>query len=139
MIVAVPILIAVSFFLGWCLIKLTIHALPLFAAVMSTSLLSRAGLTIGPAIVGGALCALLIVMGGRALAAPSNTPSLRAGVLLAFAAPASFAAYHAVLGLTAIVMASDASRTIWAIVAALIVGAASWREVAMSTDRGMAG
>jgi hypothetical protein len=82
---------------------------------------------------------LLIVMGGRALAAPSNTPSLRAGVLLAFAAPASFAAYHAVLGLTAIVMASDASRTIWAIVAALIVGAASWREVAMSTDRGMAG
>lgn len=139
MIVAVPILIAVSFFLGWCLVKLTNHALPLFAAVMTTSLLSRAGLTIGPAIVGGALCALLIVMGGRALAAPSNSPTLRAGVLLAFAAPASFATYHAVLGLTAIVMASDASRTIWAMVAALIVGAASWREVAMGTDRGMAG
>ena len=114
MIVAVPILIAVSFFLGWCLIKLTIHALPLFAAVMTTSLLSRAGLTVGPTIAGGAICALLIGMGGKALAAPSNTPALRAGVLLAFAAPASFAAYHAVLGLTAIVMTSDASRTIWA-------------------------
>lgn len=139
MIVAVPILIAVSFFLGWCLVKLTIHALPLFAAVMTTSLLSHAGLTIGPAIVGGALCALFIVMGGRALAAPSNSPTLRAGVPLAFAAPASFAAYHAVLGLTAIVMSSDASRTIWAMVAAHIVGAASWREVAMGTDRGTAG
>ncbi|MDB5577733.1 MAG: hypothetical protein JWR80_2909 [Bradyrhizobium sp.] len=138
MIVAVPILIAVSLFLGWCLVKLTVHALPLFAAVMTTSLLSRAGLTVGPAIASGALCALLIVLGGKALAAPSNAPALRAGVLLFFAAPASFAAYHAVLGLTAIVMASDASRTIWAMVAALIVGAAAWREVAMSTDRGLA-
>ena len=139
MIVAVPILIAVSFFLGWCLIKLTIHALPLFAAVMTMSLLLGTGFSVGAAVAGGAVVALLIVAGGNSLAASSNTPALRAGVLVAFAAPASFAAYHAILGLTAIVMASEVWRTIWALVAALIVGAAAWREVAMSADRRSAG
>jgi len=139
MIVAVPILIAVSFFLGWCLVKLTIHALPLFAAVMTVSLLLRAEWSVESAVAGAVAFALLIVLGGRSLAAQSNIPVLRAGVLIAFAAPASFAAYHAVLGLTAIVMASDVWRTIWALVAALVVGAAAWREVAVSADRRLAG
>lgn len=138
MIVAVPILIAVIFFLGWCLVKLTIHALPLFAVVMTTSLLLRAGSTIGPAIAGGCAFALLIFVGGRWLATASSTPALRAAVLIAFAAPASLAAYHAVLGLTAIVMTSDAWRTISAVVASIIVGAAAWREVATNPDRGLA-
>jgi hypothetical protein len=135
MIVAVPILIAVSFFLGWCLVKLTIHALPLFAAMMTTSLLLRAGFSVGPAVVGGIVSALLIVVGGRSLAAIPNSPVLRAGVLIAFAAPAAIAAHHAVLGLTASVIGSLAWRTIWALVASLIVGSAAWREVAVSSNR----
>jgi len=138
MIVAVPILIAASLFLGWCLVKLTIHALPLFAAVMTTSLLLRAGLSIGSAAVCGGAFALVVVIGGRSLAAAPNTSALRAGVLIAFAAPASFAAYHAVLGLTAIFMTSGAWRTILALVASLLVGAAAWREVARNPDLGLA-
>lgn len=138
MIVAVPILIAVSLFLGWCLVKLTVNALPLFAGVTTMSLLLHTGFSIGPALAGGCAIALVVVIGGRSLAAAPNSPALRAGVLIAFAAPASFAAYHAALGLTAIVMTSDAMRTISALVASLIVGAAAWREVARNPDRGLA-
>jgi len=138
MIVAVPILITVCLFLGWCLIKLTIHALPLFFAVMATSLMLHAGLSIAPAVACGAIFALLIVMSGRSLAAAQNAPALRAGALIAFAAPASFTAYHIALSLAAMIIASDAWRTILSILAALIVGAVAWREVAMSADRRLA-
>ncbi|MEG3125080.1 hypothetical protein U1738_14230 [Sphingomonas sp. GB1N7] len=59
------------------------------------------------------------------MAAQAISPMVRLGILTAFAAPALVAAYHAVMGLTAPLVGSDAVRTIIAI----MVEGAAWRGV----------
>jgi hypothetical protein len=55
MVVAVPIVIAVGLFLGWCLVKPIAHALPLFAGLPTVSLLLHIGASVGVSLAAGAL------------------------------------------------------------------------------------
>ena len=134
MIVAIPILVAVGLFLGWCLVRLFAHALPLFAGLTTMSLLVHIGAAVGASLAAGAAIALLVVTAGKSLGALSHGSTVRAAVMALFAAPASLAAYHAVMGLTAIATMSDAWRTVWALLSALIVAVTTGREVARSRD-----
>ena len=129
MIFAIPILIAVALFLCWCLIKLTVHALPFFAAMTMVLLLLHAGFGLATALICGGAVALFVLIGGRMIVASAASPVMRLGILVAFTAPASIAAYHAVMGLTAPVVSSDAVRTIAAMLVAILVGGAAWRNV----------
>ena len=129
MIFAIPILIAVALFLCWCFVKLTVHALPLFAAVTTALFLTHAGLGFGVVLICAGAVALAVLIGGRMMAAQVISPMVRLSILTAFAAPASVAAYHAVMGLTAPVVGSDAVRTLAASIIAIMVGGAAWRNV----------
>lgn len=134
MILAVPILIAVTLFLGWALVKLTVHALPLFAGVSVTMVVLRAGGGSIEAVACGAGAALAVATLGRLAFGTSRSPSVRALIALAFAAPAALAAYHAALGVSALVVSSGAWRTPAALIIAFLVGAAAWRGIAASAS-----
>nr|WP_281127309.1 hypothetical protein [Sphingomonas sp. AR_OL41] len=99
----------------------------------------RAGIATGSAVVSGAALALTIAVAGKSLATRAPLPMVRAAGLFAFTATASFAAWHAVTSLTALLIGASAWRTIRALLAAFLVGAASWREVAGGADRRTAG
>ncbi|MFA5965201.1 MAG: hypothetical protein WC804_14385 [Sphingomonas sp.] len=113
MIVAVPILIVVGLFLGWCLVRLFPHALPLFAGLTTMSPLRQIGASVGVSLAAGAAIALLFAATGKLLRARSRGATVRAAIMVLFTAPACFAAYHAAMGLTALAMTSDAWRTVW--------------------------
>lgn len=139
MIVAVPILVAVGLFLGWCLVRLFAHALALFAGLTTMSVLRHSGAPVGVSLAAGAAIALLCVAAGKSLGALPHGATMRAVAIFLFAAPASLAAYHAVMGLTAIAAMSDTWRTLWAVPSALIVAVTTGREVARSSDRRVTG
>jgi hypothetical protein len=139
MIFAIPILIAVTFFLGWLLVKLTIHALPIFTGISAAVLAHQASAGPVTAIAIGALAAIAIAAIARVAFECARSPALRLAVPLAFAMPASIAAYHAALGLSALVMPDGFWRAAVAMAAAALIGAAAWREIMSSrTGRGAA-
>jgi hypothetical protein len=128
MIFAVPILIAVTVFLGWLLVKLTIHALPIFAGVTAAVFAQQASAGPVTAIAVGMFAAIVIAAIGRAAFERAGSPALRLAVPLAFAMPAWIAAYHAALGLSALVMPDGFWHAAITMVAASLIGAAAWRE-----------
>ena len=77
-----------------------------------------------PLAVGGFAAALTLVLGQR-LFARARSPFARALLIAAFAAPAGFAAYHAVHGLTASLVPSPVWRELFSVAAGLIVATAA--------------
>jgi hypothetical protein len=134
MILAVPILIAVAIFLGWALVTLTVHALPLFAGASIAMVVLRAGGGPTEAVACGAGAALAVAALGRFAFGASRSPAVRALIALAFAAPAAIAAYHAALGVSALVDASGAWRSPAALMIAFLIGAAAWRGIASTAS-----
>ena len=111
------------------LITLTIYALPFYV-----------GLTVGiwvhsngTGVIGTAAAAImagiatLVIL--HILIATVHSPVLRAGLGLAFAAPAAFAAYHAVHGITATAMPASAWSLTLSILGAAIVGIVAWLQI----------
>ena len=134
-IIAIPILIAVALFMGWVLVKLTIHALPLFAGTSTAVFIHHAGASLATSVVAGGLIALAVTILGRVSFERTRSPAMRLLVALSFTAPAAFAAYHATLGLAAHAVPSGALRAAMALVAAFLVGAAAWRGIASPLKR----
>ena len=129
MIFAIPILIAVALFMGWVLVRLTIHALPLFAGASAAFFVHQLGAGFAAAAIIGGLVALAVVTLGRICSVQAGSHAIRILVAVAFTAPAAFAAYHAALGLAAPVLGSGAARGALGTVAAVLVGSAAWRGV----------
>ena len=111
------------------LITLTIYALPFYVGLTVGIWLhsGRAGVIgTGAAAIMAGIVTLVIL---HILIATVRSPVLRAGLGLVFAAPAAFAAYHAVHGITAIAMpASDGSLSL-SILGAVVVGVVSWFQI----------
>ena len=85
MILAVPILIAVSLFLGWLLVALAINALPLFSGVSAGLLvLARSG-SIAEGLIAGALVGIAAATIGPVAFSRARSPMLRLLIVLAFA------------------------------------------------------
>jgi len=138
-ILAVPILIAVSLFLGWLLVALAINALPLFSGVSAGLLvLARSG-SIAEGLIAGALVGIAAATIGPVAFSRARSPMLRLLIVLAFAGPAAAAAYHAALGLFGHLIAHGGARQALALAAAFLVGCAAWRRFTDRADRLRAG
>jgi hypothetical protein len=83
--------------------------------------------------------AMLFVAAVGSLGAVSQGATVRAVVIVRFAAPACFTACHAVMGPTAIAPPSEVWRTTRALFSALVVAAAAGREVTRSKDQRVTG
>lgn len=77
---------------------------------------------LGAIAIGGAVAAASVVL-GETLFARARSPLLRLVIAIAFSAPAGLAAFHAVHGLAAPLIASPVWRELFAFVAATIVAA----------------
>jgi hypothetical protein len=136
MILAVPILIAVTLFLGWALVSLTLNAFPLFSGVSAGLLILGWGGSIAAALLIGLSVGLAVAIMGRIAFSRARSPMARLSVGLAFVAPAAFAAHHAVTGLFGHVVGVG-PREILALGAAFLVGSAAWRHL-IEADRVLA-
>ena len=118
----------------WLIFTLAVYALPFFI-----------GLTAGIATFHsspGALGALLVgvVTGtvtlavGQIVFAVVRPPVLRAIIAAAFAIPAAFAGYHAVLGLSQIGVPSLVWREVFAWIGALFIGGTAWARMTVFAE-----
>lgn len=130
MFLAIPILIFAALLLGWLLVKLTVHALPLFAAVLVFLFLHHLAVGMVAALVTGALTGVAVAAIGRTSFQRARSPAGRLAIPLVFAAPASIAAYHAASGLSSVLVSSGAWHVGMSMVSALLVGTAAWRGIA---------
>ena len=108
--------------LCWLMFNLAVFALPFFAAVTAgmAAIHSSAG-PLGAVVVGLIAGVGTLALGQLAIAlAPSML--LRGVIALVFAGPAAFAGYHAIHGLAALTMPSEAWRQVFAVVGAVVVG-----------------
>ncbi len=111
------------------LMTLTIHALPFYVGLTvgvwahsnGTGLIG----TTAAAIVAG--IATLVTL--HILIATVQSPVLRAGLGLVFAAPAAFAAYHAVHGIMSTTMPASTWSVSLSLLGAAIVGVVAWRQI----------
>lgn len=133
MIFAVPILIAVSLFLGWVLVVLAVNALPLFSGVSAGLLVLGWSGSVVEGLIVGTLVGIAVATIGPVIFSKARSPMLRLVIVLTFAGPAAFAAYHAALGLFSHLIAYGAACEAMALAAAFLVGSAAWRRF---TDRG---
>ena len=116
-------------FFCWLLFTLAVYALPFFAGLTAglAAFHSGAGV-IGALIVG-------ILLGGATLAigqiafAIIRVPLIRLAIGLLYAVPAGIAGYHATHGLAQIGMPSEAWRTAFAIVGAVLIGGTAWARM----------
>jgi hypothetical protein len=138
-ILAVPILIAVSLFLGWVLVVLAVNALPLFSGVSAGLLVLGWSGSIAEGLMAGVLVGIAVATIGPIIFSRARSPLLRLLIVLVFAGPAAAAAYHAALGLLGHLIASGPPRDAMALVAAFLVGSAAWRRFADRADRLPAG
>lgn len=139
MILAIPILIAVSLFLGWVLVALAVNALPLFSGVSAGLLVLDWRGSVAEGLIAGVLVGIVVATIGPVAFSRARSPMLRLLIVLAFAGPAAAAAYHAALGLFSHLAAHGAACDALALVAAFLVGSSAWRRFTDRADRLPAG
>jgi hypothetical protein len=126
MTIAIILSVAGLGFLCWLAFNLAVHALPFFAGVAAGLLAYHTGAgpigTIALGLIAGA--ATLVI--GQFIFATIRLPLLRTLMTALFALPAALAGYHLALGLTAIGMASDTWRYVFAVIGAIVVGSTAW-------------
>jgi len=126
MTIAIILSVAGLGFLCWLAFNLAVHAVPFFAGVTAGLFAYHTGAgpfgTISIGLIAGA--ATLVI--GQFIFATIRSPLPRALMLTAFALPAAVAGYHLALGLSAIGMASDPWRHVFAVTGAIVVGSTAW-------------
>ena len=118
---------------GICLLialmfQMAVFALPLFAGVSAGRIAYETGIGWLGAVLVGLIAAILTLGVGQLVLAITKSNLLRLAIAVIFAAPAAFAGYHVVLGLSRIGGAHGIWQPIFAgIGAAIIAGAALMR------------
>src|SRR3546814_15034337 len=113
-------------FFCWLLFTLAVYALPFFAG-MTVGLWaydSGAG-AIGSFLIGAFAAGLTFGLGQRIFTSVRSV-WVRFAIALAFAAPAAFAGYHAMLGLTRLTMPSEGWQMAFSVLGAVAVGVTAW-------------
>lgn len=111
------------------LITLTIYALPFYVGLTVGIWVHSNGTGVigtGAAAIMAGIATLVIL---HILIATVHSPVLRAGLGLAFAAPAAFAAYHAVHGIMANAMPVSTWSLSLSLLGAAIVGTVAWLQI----------
>ena len=131
---AIPMLIIVTLFLGWLLVRLTLNALALFAAIFVASVAHGIGTGWLASFGFGVLCGVGVAAFGRNAARYVHGSTARLVLGLVFAVPAGAAAWSAAYGISGLFAPDTAWRTISGAVTALVIGAAAWQKAAMISD-----
>ncbi len=111
------------------LITLTIYALPFYVGLTVGIWVHSSGAGIISTVVAAVAAGIATLVILHILIATVHSPLLRAGLGLVFAAPAAFAAYHAVHGITAIAMPASTWSLALSILGAAIVGVVAWLQI----------
>jgi len=122
--------VGVGFFC-WLLFTLAVYALPFFTGLTA----ALAAFHVGSGVIGALVIGVLA--GGATLAIGQNafatapTSLTRAAIALLYVAPAAIASYHAALGLALIAVPSEGWRDAFAVVGAILVGAAAFSRMSL--------
>ncbi len=111
------------------LITLTVYALPFYVSLTVGIWVHSSGAGIISTVVAAVAAGIATLVILQILIATVHSPLLRAGLGLVFAAPAAFAAYHAVHGITAIAMPASTWSLPLSILGAAIVGVVAWLQI----------
>ena len=110
--------------------NMAIFALPLFSGVAAGRLAYDTGAGWLGAILVGLIAAVLTLGIGQLILAVTKSNLLRLAIAVAFAAPAAFAGYHVVLGLSRIGGAHGVWQPIFAGIGAVIIAGAALARLA---------
>ncbi len=121
--VGIGILIAIMF-------QMAIFALPLFIAVTAGRFAYETRAGVMGAIVVGLITAVVAFGVAQLILATTRSTALRVIIAVAFAAPAAFAGYHVVLGLSHIGGAHGVWQPIFAGIGAIIIAGAALARLA---------
>ena len=129
LIIAIAAAFAALLFACWILFTLAIYALPFFVALSAGMLAYETGAGAPGAIAVGLLAGVLALVLGQTLFAVTRSPALRACIAALYAAPASFAGYHAVHGLAAIGSPAAGWHELLSVAGALLIGLVAYGRV----------
>ncbi len=110
--------------------QMAIFALPLFIGVTAGRFAFQTGAGVVGAIAVGLVAAVAAFGIARLVLAVSRSTALRLAIAAAFAAPAAFAGYHVVLGLSRIGGAHGLWQPIFAGIGAVIIAGAALAQLA---------
>ena len=123
----------------WLLFNLAVFALPFFAGVtLGTWAYGTGAGWLGATVIGLAGAGLVLAL-GQGLLLVVRPLWARLLIALAFVAPAGVAGFHAVLGITRLLMPSEAWQVVFAIIGAVAVGITAFLRVAGMAAPGDAG
>lgn len=127
--IAIAAALAALLFACWILFTLAVYALPFFVALSTGMLAYQTGSGALGAMAVGLLAGVLALVVGQTLFAVIRSPALRAGIAALYAAPAAFAAYHAVHGLAAIGSPAAGWHEVLSVAGAALIGLVAYGRV----------
>lgn len=122
-------LIIVAVFLCCALLfRLSIYALPLFVAFLAGSATYHSSSGTIAAVAAAAIAAIILLAVAQLALAFVKSDLMRAGIGIAFAAPAAVAGYHAVHGIAVATMPPSVWQLVISLLGAAIIAVASWMQ-----------
>lgn len=121
-------------FICWLLFSLAVYALPFFAAMTAGLWAYGTGAGVLGAFAVGLLAGVATLVAGQILFGVVRSTIVRLALALAFAAPAAIAGYHAILGLSAIGVPSEALQQVFAMIGATVIGFTAAARLTLFTD-----
>ncbi|WP_211849387.1 hypothetical protein [Neoroseomonas eburnea] len=132
--------IVVSLFgLGTALVllfTLAIYAVPFFVGLTVCMWAFETGAGVIGAVLVGLVAGVLALFAAQLLFASVRSLALRAVIALLFAAPAAVAGYHVVLGISVLLVPSEAWRHVFAAIGGLVVGVSAAVQLAAFAGAG---
>ena len=116
------------------LFTLAVYALPVFIGLSAGLWAFETGAGVPGAIAIGLIAGAVALVAAQVLFAIVRSAAVRLVLGLAFAAPAAVAGYHAVLGLAAIGVPSEAWRQVFAVIGAAAIGATALTRLTMLAE-----
>ena len=127
--IAIAAVLAALLLMCWILFTLAIYALPFFVAISAGMFAYQTGAGAFGAVMVALVSGVVSLVLGQALFAAARSPALRTTIAAAYAAPAAFAGYHAVHGLTSIGSPSPGWHELLSIAGALVIGLVAWSRM----------
>jgi hypothetical protein len=118
------------------LFTLAIYAVPFFVGLTVGMWAFETGAGVIGAVVVGLVAGAVALFAAQLLFASVRSLALRAVIALLFAAPAAVAGYHAVLGISALLVPSEAWQHVFAAIGGLVVGVSAAVQLAAFAGAG---
>jgi hypothetical protein len=118
------------------LFTLAIYAVPFFVGLTVGTWAFETGAGVIGAAVVGLVAGVVALFAAQLLFASVRSLALSAVIALLFATPAAVAGYHAVLGISALLVPSEAWRHVFAVIGGLVVGVSAAVQLAAFAGAG---